>query len=806
MQHSLPFSPLALALLMTLGSSLSSASDLAAPAAPAAPTNNSHASFDFDLPAGPLDATLTAIARLSGRNIAFSAPLTRGLSSPALRGRYSAEQAVQLAVQGQALQLGVTPSGTLSVEPRSDAAVQLAPTDIAAASHSQNAWGPAYSRVATHSASATKTDTPLLETPQSVSVITREEMLTRQHSSLADVLNYTPGIIAQPNGYSRVADDYRMRGFDIGPRTGSVLRDGMKMQSTQFEGGQEPYGLERVEVLKGASSVLYGQLAPGGLVNTVSKRPTLAPLHELNLEYGNHQRMQLSTDHAGALDDEGRLSYRLTALSRDSGTQYSAIDDDKHYIAPALAWQISDDTRLTLLASQQRTRTTLTPPMRYDLTVYSRTPGYKVPYGLFAGEPDYDQYDGSLHTAGYLFEHRFNEHLQVRQAVRYFESKADYDYITLNTSRVSGANLSQLSRSYNSREDIATGWTSDNSLQLDLDAGRWQHTVLAGVDYYHKTYDSHRFSGNAPALNLANPVYGNLPQVDRSIDRGSDLHARQLGLYLQEQLKFDEHWVGVFGLRQDWADSTTRTYRDGARSTTDDSQLSGRVGVVYLTDSGVAAYASYSQSFLPASGSGADGKPFKPTEGEQYEIGLRYQPADREWLLSAALYQLTQRNVTSSIPGSDFDEQTGKERSKGLELEAKAQLTENLAFSAGYAYTDAHVIADNDTQLEGSRIEGTPYHSASLWLDYRLAALGLHGVSVGGGARYNGTTHTVPSISDRKIPAYTLFDARVSYALDDHWQLAVRAQNLTNQRYLYCANSCRYGDERSLVGSVSYNW
>lgn len=793
----LTFSPLALALSLCALDSV---------AEPAAPPGARQQLIDFDLPAGPLDATLTAIARHSGRGIAFSAGLTRGLAAPALRGRYSAEQAVQQALQGSTLQLSITPSGSLSVEPRSDAAVQLSQTDIDARSHAQDAWGPAYSRVATHSASATKTDTPLLETPQSISVITREELVGRQHDSLADVLNYTPGVVAQPNGYSRVADDYRLRGFDIGPRTGGVLRDGMKMQSTQFEGGQEPYGLERVEVLKGASSVLYGQLAPGGLVNTVSKRPTLDPLHEINLEYGNHQRRQVSTDHSGALDDEGRFSYRLTALKRDSGTQYDAIDDDKHYIAPALAWQIDDDTRLTLLASQQRTQTTLTPPIRYDLTVYSPTPGYKVPYDLFPGEPDYDDYDGSLHTAGYLFEHRFNQHLQLRQALRYFESRSDYDYITLNTSRVSGPNLSQLSRSYNSREDIATGWTSDNSLQLDLDTGRWQHTVLAGLDYYRKTYDSHRFSGNAPALDLANPVYGNLPQVNRSIDRGSDLHARQLGLYLQEQAKFNERWVALLGLRQDWADSTTRTYRDGARSSTDDSKLTGRIGFVYLADNGLAPYISYSQSFLPAAGSGSDGKAFSPTEGEQYEIGLRYQPAGRELLISAAVYQLTQSNVTSSIPGSDFDEQTGKERSTGFEIEAKAQLTDNLGFNAGYAYTDAHVIADNDALLEGSRIEGTPYHNASLWLDYRLAALGLRDVTVGGGARYNGTTHTLPSISDRKIAAYTLFDARVSYALDEHWQLSARAQNLTNQRYMYCANSCRYGDERSLVGSVSYNW
>lgn len=794
----LTLSPLALALAFTV---------LDSTAAPAATATAEQRLLDFDLPASALDVTLTAIARQSGRGIVFSAPLTDGLYAPALRGRYSAEHAVQQALQGTPLQLTVSPSGTLGIEPRADAAaLQLSATSITGLSQDQSAWGAAHTRVATRSAGATKTDTPLIETPQSISVITREEMVTRQHDSLADVLNYTPGVIAQPNGYSRVADDYRMRGFDIGPRTGGVLRDGMKMQSTQFEGGQEPYGLERVEVVKGAASVLYGQLAPGGLVNTVSKRPTLDPLHEINLEYGNHQRRQLSTDHSGALDDEGRFSYRLTALSRDSGTQFDAIDDDKLYIAPALTWQITDDTRLTLLASQQRTQTTLTPPIRYDLTVASNTPGYKVPYDLFPGEPDYDDYDGTVQTAGYLLEHRVNEQLQVRQAVRYFESRVDYDYITLNTSRVTGPNLSNLTRSYNSREDIATGWTSDNSVQLDLDAGRWQHTVLAGLDYYRKTYDSHRFSGSAPVLDLANPVYGNLPQVDRSIDRGSDLYSRQLGVYLQEQVKFDERWVGVFGLRQDWADSSTRSYRDDARVTTDDSQLTGRVGFVYLADNGLAPYVSYSQSFLPVSGSGADGKPFSPTEGEQYEIGVRYQPAGRELLISAAVYQLTQRNVTSSIPGSDFDEQTGKERSTGFEIEAKAQLTPDLALSAGYAYTDAHVIADNDPQLEGSRIEGTPYHNASMWLDYRLTVLGLRNLSVGAGARYNGTTHTLPSISERKIAAYTLFDARVSYDLDEHWSVAARAQNLSNERYLYCANSCRYGDERSVVGSVSYRW
>lgn len=761
----------------------------------------------FDLPAGSLERSLTAIARQSGRSIIFDPALVRGQQAAALRGSFSIEQAIQQLLQGRNLQLRHTDSGALSIEPISDNSGNMELSSMLVDDqHREDARGPAYGLVATRSATATKTDTALRETPQAISIITREEMQTRRQDSLANTLQYTAGVVTQPNGYSRVADDYRLRGFDIGPRTGGVLRDGLKLQSTQFEGGQEPYGLERVEVLKGASSVLYGQLAPGGLVNTVSKRPTDEELHEINFEYGNFQRRQVSTDHGGRLDDQGRFTYRLTALWRDSETQYTSIDDDKRFIAPALTWNIDDDTRLTLMASYQETRTTLTPPMHYNITKYSNTPGRKVPYDLFAGEPSFDDYSGDMGTLGYLFEHQLDEGLKLRHALRYFESETDYDYISLSSSRVTGPNLSNLSRSYNSREDRATGWASDTNLQWNFDSGRWEHTLLAGLDYYYKTYDSHRFSGNAPSFDLANPSYGNLPTVNTNIDRGSDLHSRQAGFYLQEQAKFDQRWVFVLGLRQDWARSYTNNYRDKTRTSKSDQELSGRIGMVYLADNGLSPYISYSQSFLPTDGIDSSGKSFEPTEGEQYEIGLRYQPPGYNLMLSAAVYRLTQENVVSSIPGSDYDEQTGKERSKGLELELKAGLTPDLNLSAAYSYTDAHIIKDNDPVLEGSRIEGIPYHSASLWLDYRLTQFGLPGLKVGAGARYNGTTKTSASITDRNIPAYTLVDALISYDINSHWQLSAKVQNLANKRYLYCANSCRYGDERTAISSLSYRW
>ncbi|ASL26317.1 TonB-dependent siderophore receptor [Azotobacter chroococcum] len=795
---SFPLSPVSLSLLLAC---------LAPPVLAENPAATQQQTLAFDVPAGPLENSLTAIARQSARGILFDPALVRGEQAEALHGDFTVEQAIERLLQGRNLRLRVTESGALNIEalPGSGSALELSSL-LVSDSWQEDARGPAYGLVASRSTTATKTDTALRETPQAISVITREEMQTRRHDSLADTLQYTSGVVTQPNGYSRVADDYRLRGFDIGPRTGGVLRDGLKLQSSQFEGGQEPYGLERVEVLKGASSVLYGQLSPGGLVNTVSKRPSDDPLHEINVEYGNYQRRQISTDHGGPLDESGRFTYRLTALWRDSETQYTSIDDDRRFFAPALTWHIDDDTRLTLLATYQETRTTLTPAMNYNVTKYSATPGRKIPYDLFAGEPSFDDYSGDMGTLGYLFEHRLDDGLELRHALRYFHSESDYDYISLNGSRVTGADRSTLTRSYNSREDIATGWASDSSLQWSFDSGRWEHTLLAGLDYYYKTYDSHRWSGNAPSLDLANPTYGNLPTVNTSIDRGSDLHSRQAGFYLQEQAKFAERWVFVLGLRQDWARSHTHNYRDRSRSTKSDQELSGRIGMVYLADNGLAPYISYSQSFLPTDGVDSEGRSFEPTEGEQYEIGLRYQPPGRDLMLSAAVYRLTQENVVSSIPGSDFDEQTGKERSKGLELELKAGLTPQLNLSASYAYTDAHIIADNDPVLEGSRIEGIPYHSASLWLDYRLARLGLPNLKIGAGARYNGTTRTSASVSDRNIPAYTLVDALLSYDLDAHWQMTAKVQNLTNKRYLYCANACRYGDERTAIGTLSYRW
>lgn len=670
----------------------------------------------------------------------------------------------------------------------------------------ENPTGHVDGPVATRSTSASKTNSSITDIPQSISVITRDEMDNRKIDTMSEALNYTPGVITQPGGFSRVADDFVIRGFNVGSGTGGILRDGMKLQGSVYDGGIEPYGLERVEVVKGASSVLYGQLSPGGLINTITKRPTDIPLHEINVEYGSNTRKQYSFDLGGPIGDTGQFSYRLTGLWRDSGTQTTDADDDKRYIAPAFTWRPNEDTLLTFLASYQETRTGFAPPLDYDLTTLSSTAYPKVDRDLFTGERGFDHYNNYSTTVGYLLEHNFTPDLKIRHSLRHFDADLSWDYMQVaDTGSVALRAQGLLARRASIRRERSEGWTSDNNVEWTLNSGRWQHTLLAGVDYYHKTYDSHRFSGAVSLFDPENPVYGAAGSIV-SADAGSDLHSAQSGVYVQDQIKFDDKWILLLGGRQDWAESRTYSNASGTRTPRDDKKATGRIGLVYQTDNGLAPYASYSQSFLPANVFNANADTsFEPTEGEQYEVGLRYTPPGTNTLLSAAVYDLKQKNsLSTDLFGNT--EQLGETRSKGVELEAKAEITSNLNTTASYTYTDSKITDDAVASRVGTRIDGVPYHMASLWTDYRLSALGLPKVVIGGGARYIGTSRTSSSDTDSKVDAYTLFDAKISYEVDKSWTMAMKAQNLTNEKYLFCNSACRYGDERTFIGSVNYHW
>ncbi|MDM0123308.1 TonB-dependent siderophore receptor [Variovorax arabinosiphilus] len=765
------------------------------------------------LPSQPLSQTLNTLSRQFGVAIGAEGSLLGGKMAPALQGRLTLQQALDQALTSSGLIAVRSGPATMSIqralEPSATGST-LPQVTVTAALDRETAVGPVAGYVAKRSATGSKTDTPILETPQSISVVTSDELRNRQAETLSQALNYTPGFTSQPTSFNRTADRFRIRGMDVESATSGSLRDGLRLQSNSYDGIQEPFGLERVEVLRGAASVLYGQLSPGGVINAISKRPTSTPLRELNVQLGNHDRRQISADFSGPVPGSDTLDYRLTMLGRDSNTAQNHINDDKLYIAPSLTWRPNADTSLTLLSFYQKTDTRFSAPLPYQLVEGIGSGPFRIGRSDFIGEPSYDKMKGEMLALGYELEHRINDSTRLSHKLRYFESDVAWNYLQAQTSTATLRTASTrgiLQRQYSDRRERAEGLASDTHLETKQSLFGAEHTLLIGVDAYKTSYDSRNFRGNAPSLNLGTYAYGQPVVVNRSssLDRGSRIDTTQKGIYLQDQIQLNDRWTVLLGARHDWADQDQTLRRNQARTGQSNEASTWRAGLVYKTAFGLAPYVSYSESFFPVSVADAGGAQFKPTGGKQYEAGVRYQPEGSNMLASAAVYELTQTDVLKYDAGQDTYRQAGEVRSRGFELEAKAELTSALSVIASYAYTDARITRSTIASEIGQRSEDTPYHQAALWVDYSFAQFGLPQLTVGAGARYKGSTQA--SGIAMPMPAYTLLDAMLSYRIDRHWNLVANLTNLTNKKFTYCEFAiCRYGDERQLTSTLTYRW
>ncbi|MES2026189.1 MAG: TonB-dependent siderophore receptor [Pseudomonadota bacterium] len=762
----------------------------------------------FDIPAGPLDATLTRIARQSGQIISLQPEQMQGRSAPAVRGEMSAEQAYRQALQGSGLELFVTGSGALNLRPVPTGTVSTLPEVKVKGSAQEDASGSAHGYVAKRSATGTKMDSSIIETPQSISVVTAQEMEVTKPQSLTDALAYTAGVF-RSEGNDRTADRLYIRGFGADAIEGSLYRDGMKYMVNAFNGKQEVYGLERIEVLKGAASVLYGSAAPGGIINTVTKRPTTETLREVNMEVGSYNRKQISADLGGALTDDGVWSYRLTALKRDSDTFVDFVPDDRIYVAPALKWQPSAATSLTLLSHYQKSKTKYVFGFPAEGTILPN-PNGRIPVNRYLGEPDRDRAVSTIESIGYIFEHAFSDTLRLRNNVSFFKASTSMPATWPNDGVFEDASMRTVGRYAESRrEDKSSSIAIDVSLEYKWKLGEAANTLLAGIDHTKQEHQSERWLQSPSSLDLYNPVYGipyNGAATFRNFPASRKERAWLTGAYLQNQTKIDDKWVVLLGGRQDKA-KNGRSPLFGPEEWKDEksSAFSGRAGLVYLADNGLAPFVSWSESFQPQSGSDRAGNRFDPTTGRQYEVGVRYQPKGSNTLLSAVVYQLTRQNVTTTDPTDNaYQVQTGEVRSRGLELEAKVQVTRSFGLVAAYAYTDARTIRSNDAGDVGKRTGAVPYNQFSAWGDYNFHALGMPGLKAGAGVRYVGST--VGTYLDVKVPAFTLLDAMVAYEVG-HWRYAFNITNLTDKVHVTnCIDVCYYGEPRRAVATASYRW
>ncbi|WP_097313751.1 ferrichrome porin FhuA [Escherichia coli] len=727
---------------------------------------------------------------------------------------------------------GMSVYAQAAVEPKEDTI-----TVTAAPAPQESAWGPAATIAARQSATGTKTDTPIQKVPQSISVVTAEEMALHQPKSVKEALSYTPGVAVGTRGASNTYDYLIIRGFAADGQSQNNYLNGLKLQGNFYNDAViDPYMLERAEIMRGPVSVLYGKSSPGGLLNMVSKRPTTEPLKEVQFKAGTDSLFQTGFDFSDALDEDGVYSYRLTGLARSANAQQKGSEEQRYAIAPAFTWRPDDKTNFTFLSYfQNEPETGYYGWLPKEGTVEPLPNGKRLPTDFNEGAKN-NTYSRNEKMIGYSFDHEFNDTFTVRQNLRFAQNKVSQksvygygmcsdplytkDQEALKASPCLSIPQSQwghtLTRQYVIDNEKLENFSVDTQLQSKFATGSVDHTLLTGVDFMRMRNDIDSWFGYAGSV-APSDIYN----LDRSdFDFGAHpnpsgpyrvlLKQKQTGLYVQDQAQWDKVLVTLGG-RYDWADQSSFNRDYGNKSERDDKEFTWRGGVNYLFDNGVTPYFSYSESFEPASQTDANGDLFAPSKGKQYEVGVKYVPEDRPIVVTGALYQLTKTNNLMADPnGSLFSVEGGEIRARGVELEAKAALSASVNVVGSYTYTDAEYTTD--TTYKGNTPAQVPKHMASLWADYTFFDGPLSGLTLGTGGRYTGSSYGDPANSF-KVGSYTVVDALVRYDLARVGMagsnVALHVNNLFDREYVAsCFNTygCFWGAERQVVATATFRF
>jgi iron complex outermembrane recepter protein len=653
------------------------------------------------------------------------------------------------------------------------------------------------------SAAGSKTDTPLIETPRAISVVTAAQIDAQHVTNIDEVLRYVPGVATEFRGIDRSRTDVSMRGFNW---AGFVFTDGMRGGVGGYgELDVDAYGLERVEALRGPASILYGASSPGGVINVVTKRPVETFFADVGIDAGTYNQVGGRFDIGGAVDSGKTMLVRLTGLRRGGDSQVDFVGDSRTFLAPAFTWRPDARTSLTLLATYQKDAAPWAIFLPASGTVLEN-PNGRIPTSRHLGEDDFvDRFHRRFFTPSYLLEHELGPSWTLRHGLR-------YGTYTFDAKSVSGgglaADLRTVERSPWIGAERGHAVTTDTNLQTTARLGASTHRVLVGVDY--KTSSSTNAYGytDGPPMDIFAPVYGQELPTDIPLYQDDDQDALQAGIYAQDQVKIGQ-WVLSAGGRYDRTRSETRDRLNDAVIVQRDGAFTGQAGLLFLAGNGLAPFVNVAESFEPTSGTDARGEPFVPTTGTQIEGGLKFQPNGAGTIATASVFVIRQQNVLTTDPGNPlFYVQTGEIRARGLELELRTVLRQALTLSANVAFTDTEVTESNAGDL-GFRPAQTPQSTFSLWSELAVPGA-VAGLRLNGGVRQTGSTLDYANVIE--VPRVTLLDAGVSF--DPHGDakglsLSLAFSNLLDKTYVASCEGeywCMYGPRRHVTASLRHRW
>jgi iron complex outermembrane receptor protein len=759
----------------------------------------------FSVPAGPLSRALTAFGRQAGLQITYLASAASAKTSSGFSGSATREAALSRILEGSGLHYSFTNATTVAISAgagaidnsAADGATLLQPIVVAANSASAD-----NSTVAAKvSSSATKLDTPIIKTARSVSVITRKELDQREVQTILEAVRYSAGVAVSQSGFDPRFDEFHIRGYNA--TTAGDYKDGLRQPYLNFSMFRtEPYSLERVEVVKGPVSVLYGAGTPAGIVDKTSKLADGSRIREVESLYGTANRKQVAFDVGDTVGDDSDLSYRLVGLARNGETNFD-IQNDSYLLQPSLTWQPSDQTKITLYGLAQKTET--------DGSVSAITDADGVLRDLRAGDPEYDYQKTSQQQVGYKVEHEFNDLLTFRQNVRYSHLKMDARYLEVND--VSGTIVHRYPYALNENMNV---FQIDNQLQWTFDTGPLSHRLLTGLDYSKSGSTFAYGTGDVDSafdLDISNPIYGRSGATPAADDNLNRARLQQIGLYALDQIELD-NWNFSLGGRQTWIQQSNNGYNGNTAVENDLSQgaFSMQASALYAFDNGVSPYVSYATSFDPVTNRSTTGDILDPTKGEQFEAGVKYQPPGSDILLSAVAYHVVENNKPVVVDAAlSTYRSIGEVTNMGIELEARANIADHWDVIAAYTYLHSEITGGGSDM--GNEIAVTPAHTASLWANYTFTEdSAVPGLSTGAGVRYVGSNYT-DTANSSKNGATVYFDAALGYdfgAIDkkyDGLTAALNVRNIADHRDAICnEGTCYLGQGRNITASLKYRW
>lgn len=742
--------------------------------------------LNFNIPSQPLASALTQFSAETRLQVLYEGTITDNVEVPALKGEYTPTHALEKLLKNSGITYRFANDRTITLEPEGRGSLtteylmaqapkeNYPPTEIDDAGHGgpveqmdMTVQGMEVGYNVLNASTATKTDTPIMETPQSIQVVPQQVLKDQQVILLKDALKNVSGVSWVGD---HVYDGFQMRGF-VSDGFTTVYRNGLRIRRTP----NEVANLKQIEVLKGPAAALYGRIEPGGLINLVTKKPLDTPYYALEQQFGSYDFYRTTIDATGPIDDDHSLLYRVNFAYRDNSTFIDQVDQERVFIAPSITWRPSERTEVNLNLEY----------MNDERSYYSGLPVVgdrpaDIPISTYLGygaDQSFSVMDKIV--VGFDWSHEFNDNWKLQHRFHYYNLDYEFNNNWFSPRPVSQLDGRSLTRGIsNFPVDDTDTYVTSIDLTGKFDVFGTQHKVLVGFDYFLEEVERQGFSSYPapaafhPVIDIYNPTYFPIPQVtEADFNRFNTLDQYWYGIYFQDQITlFDKlHIMG--GGRYDWTTrqagastssmASARTNENEVR----DEAFSPRVGIVYQPWPWLSLYGNYVESLGAANtASSVSGQPLEAEKAHQYEAGFKTEFFDHRLLTTVAFYEITKQNVaTADQLNPGFSVSSGEVRSRGIEVDISGQVTDGLSLIASYAYIDSE-ITQNNLGNQGNKFFNVPENSGSFWAKYSVQSPLLRGLNFGGGVYVVGKRQG-NNANTWQLPGYIRVDGFIGYSM-----------------------------------------